>query len=51
MTTLISEEGCTHETHHCELLELNAVVGAKADITPDGKMTRFGVTCAIWWNS
>jgi mono/diheme cytochrome c family protein len=30
-----------------ELLKLNAVVGAKADVTPDGKMTRFGVTCAI----
>jgi mono/diheme cytochrome c family protein len=30
-----------------ELLKLNAVVGAKAEITPDGKIARFGVTCAI----
>jgi mono/diheme cytochrome c family protein len=30
-----------------ELLKLNAVVGAKGEVSADGKLTRFGVTCAI----
>jgi mono/diheme cytochrome c family protein len=30
-----------------ELLRLNAVVGAKGEINADGKLMRFGVTCAI----
>ncbi len=30
-----------------ELLRLNAVVGVQAEVSPDGVVTRFGITCAL----
>lgn len=30
-----------------ELLRLDAVVGVEAEVTPDGQVTRFGITCAL----
>lgn len=30
-----------------ELLRLDAVVGVKAEVSPDGVVTRFGITCAL----